>query len=118
MQVPPDLHAHPVADWDLTNSAHCFTDFSSFPAQPHEESLLLAPPLVVQSLYGHALAIASLIWSMVMEPQPQLVPHLQFCPDDAQEQSAHLSHKRLVMLGIAVVAMVRDWVEGCEGEDV
>lgn len=93
MHDPPDLHAHPAGALFLTHSTHWSLDFSLVPPQVHEAPHLQVPPQELQSENGHALAIASLTCSIVMEPHPQPAPHSHCFPVAAQEQSAHLSQK-------------------------
>lgn len=117
LHEPPDLHAHPAGALVLTHCTHCSLDFCSVPPQVHVEPHLQVPPQVSQSENGHALAIASLTCSIVMEPQPQPAPHSHCFPVAAQEQSAHLSQKKLIAGGVAMLAaMVTGWVPKGAGE--
>lgn len=101
----------------MTHCTHCSLDFCLVPPQVHVEPHLQVPPQVLQSENGHALAIASLTCSIVMEPQPQPAPHSHCFPVAAQEQSAHLSQKKLIAGGVAMLAaMVTGWVQKGAGE--
>lgn len=94
----------------LTHSTHCSLDFCFCPLQVHAAPHLHEPLHELQSENGHALAIASLTWSIVMVPQPQPLPHVHCLSFAAHEQSTHLSQEKFRTGEVAAVAAM---VKGC-----